>query len=515
MLPAKVDRKSTTLYLVGGSVTGEDAASFQARLQNPILIDEQTEIALAGVVLDFPEGAAIQIGQNSAAGYKLFATQANPYIATLRAGDYNASDLANELQRALNNSGPTQVLESRLAGSWRVGLNTSPTMSYTIRHKESTRAAPQSGNVILDAGSTYAAGTFTNTAGTSELWGVVNTPITPQVSQFLMTVETATDFSIALMTTGDPHDATNELFKVTYDTTTLTFTPYVRGVAGTPIVLGGALAKSTIIICKLGNELVVGHRVYTSAASDAFTEVLRQGLLDTDGDGLIEPNYFVAFGSASAGANITSITTTKSMFSTQLPIEIGGQQYTIDGIKLADNSPEVHALLYGSVSETVEAFPPTPSSSRSITLYFDVANTCADLYGFNQTDTLVRTSSNLEWLSTTIPSGSLDSSGLQSSLYVTSTALNVGSRFSSRSAESSPFIIGSLPFSSSIGTRSFAEYTEPNPYFQTLAIGSKQTLSSIDIQIRDSRQVIVALPSTAQNQSRSTLKILVRNHPKA
>jgi hypothetical protein len=98
---------------------------------------------------------------------------------------------------------------------------------------------------------------------------------------------------------------------------------------------------------------------------------------------------------------------------------------------------------------------------------------------------------------------------------VTSTALNVGSRFSSRSAESSPFIIGSLPFSSSIGTRSYAEYTEPNPFFQTLAIGSKQTLTSIDIQIRDSRQVIAVLPTTAQNQSRSTLKILVRNHPTA
>jgi hypothetical protein len=46
-------------------------------------------------------------------------------------------------------------------------------------------------------------------------------------------------------------------------------------------------------------------------------------------------------------------------------------------------------------------------------------------------------------------------------------------------------------------------------------VGSKQTLTSIDIQIRDSRQVIAALPSTAQNQSRSTLKILVRNHPTA
>jgi hypothetical protein len=515
MLPAKNLRKNTTLYLVGGSVEGEDAASFQARLRDPLLIDEQTEIALAGVVVDFPEGAAIQIGQNNAAGYKLFATQVNPYIATLRAGDYTSSDLATELQRALNGSGPTQVLESRLAGSWRVGLNTTPNMSYTIRHKESTRAAPQSGNVILDAGSTYAAGIFTNTAGTSELWGVVNTPITPQVSQFIMAVETATDFSIALMTTGVAHDAANELFRVTYDATAQSFTPYVRGAPATPTVLGGALAKSTIILCKLGNEIVIGHRLFTAAASDAFTEVLRQGLLDTDGDGLTEPNFFVAFGSATAGANLTSISATKSMFSTHLPIEIGGQQYIIDGIKLADTNPEVHALLYGNVSETVEAFPPSPSTNRSITLYFDVANTCADLYGFNETDKLVRSSSNLEWLSTTVPTGAIDSSGLQSSLYVTSTALNVGSRFSSRSAESSPFIIGSLPFSSSIGTRSFAEYIEPNPYFQTLAIGSKQTLSSIDIQIRDSRQVIVALPSTAQNQSRSTLKILVRNHPTA
>jgi hypothetical protein len=311
------------------------------------------------------------------------------------------------------------------------------------------------------------------------------------------------------------HDAANELFRVTYDTTALSFTPYVRGVAGAPTVLGAALAKSTIILCKLGNEIVIGHRLFTAAASDAFTEVLRQGLLDTDGDGLIEPNFFTAFGSATAGANITSITTTKSMFSTQLPIEIGGQQYTIDGIKLADNNPEVHALLYGSVSETVEAFPPNPSSTRSITLYFDVANTCADLYGFNATDIITRASNNLEWKSTTVPTGAIDSSGLQSSLYITSTALNVGSRFSSRSAESSPFIIGSLPFSSSIGTRSFAEYTIPNPFFQTLAVGSKQTMTSVDIQIRDSRQVVVALPSTAQNQSRSTLTILVRNHPTA
>jgi hypothetical protein len=305
------------------------------------------------------------------------------------------------------------------------------------------------------------------------------------------------------------------LFKVTYDTTNLRFTPYVRGVAGAPTTLPGTLAKSTIILCKLGNEIVVGHRLFTAAASDAFTEVLRQGLLDTDGDGLVEPNFFTAVGSATAGANITSITTTKSMFSTQLPIEIGGQQYTIDGIKLADTSPEVHALLYGSISDNISAFPPTPSSTRSITLYLDVANTCADLYGFNQTDIITRSSNNLEWKSTTVPTGAIDSSGLQSSLYVTSTALNVGSRFASRSAENSPFIIGSLPFSSSIGTRSFAEYTEPNPFYQTLAIGSKQTLSSIDIQIRDSRQVIVALPSTAQNQSRSTLKVLVRNHPTA
>jgi len=516
MLPAKDLRKNTTLYLVGGSVTGEDAANFQARLRDPLLIDEQTEIALSGVVVDFPEGAAIQIGQNSSVGYKLFATQANPLLATLRAGDYTASDLADELQRALNNSGPTQVLESRLAGSWRVGLNQTPTMSYTIRHKEATRAAPQSGNVVLDAGSTYANGTFTNTAGASELWGVVNTPITPQISQFVMAVETATDFSVALMTTGIAHDATNELFKMTYDTTNLRFTPYVRGVAGTPVVLGGALAKSTIILCKLGNEIVIGHRLFSAAASDAFTEIIREGLLDTDGDGLVEPAFYTAFGSSTAGAKITAISTTKSMFSTQLPIEIGGQQYTIDGGKLADSSPEVHALLYGSIPDAnIAAFPPTPSSNRSVTLYFDVANTCADLYGFNPTDIIQRASNNLEWLSTTVPSGALDSSGLQSSLYVTSTALNVGSRFSSRSAESSPFILGSLPFASSVGTRSFAEFTEPNPFFQTLAVGSKQTLTSIDIQIRDSRQVVVALPSTATNQSRSTLKLLVRNHPTA
>jgi len=231
---------------------------------------------------------------------------------------------------------------------------------------------------------------------------------------------------------------------------------------------------------------------------------------------LVEPAFYTAFGSSTAGAKLTSISTTKSMFSTQLPIEIGGQQYTIDGSQLANSSPEVHALLYGSVSDNnIAAFPPTPSSNRSITLYFDVANTCADLYGFNQTDIIQRASNNLEWLSTTVPSGALDSSGLQSSLYVTSTALNVGSRFSSRSAESSPFILGSLPFASSVGTRSFAEFTEPNPFFQTLAVGSKQTLTSIDIQIRDSRQVVVALPSTATNQSRSTLKLLVRNHPTA
>jgi hypothetical protein len=46
-------------------------------------------------------------------------------------------------------------------------------------------------------------------------------------------------------------------------------------------------------------------------------------------------------------------------------------------------------------------------------------------------------------------------------------------------------------------------------------VGTKQLLTSIDIQIRDSRQVVVALPSTATNQSRSTLKLLVRNHPTA
>jgi hypothetical protein len=107
MLPAKDLRKNTTLYLVGGSVTGEDAANFQARLRNQLLIDEQTEIALAGVTVEFPEGAAIQIGQNSAAGYKLFATQANPYIATLRAGDYTRRRAAacTEQQRPHTGSG--------------------------------------------------------------------------------------------------------------------------------------------------------------------------------------------------------------------------------------------------------------------------------------------------------------------------------------------------------------------------------------------------------------------------
>jgi hypothetical protein len=256
-------------------------------------------------------------------------------------------------------------------------------MSYTVRHKMSTRAIPQASNVVVDANSTYLAGTFTNTPGGVELWGVVTTPITPQVSQFLMSVEAAADFSVALMTTADAHTTANELFKVSYDPTTLTFTPYVRGAAGTPTTLTGALPKSTIAMCKLGNAIVIGHRPSTAAASDAFTELLREGLLDSDGDGLVEPNFFSGFGSSTAGAQLTSITTTKSAFFTQLPIDIGGTQYTIDGETLANNNPEIHALLYGSVSDTVEAFPPKPSSNRTIVLFWAVADTSADLYGFN------------------------------------------------------------------------------------------------------------------------------------
>jgi hypothetical protein len=242
---------------------------------------------------------------------------------------------------------------------------------------------------------------------------------------------------------------------------------------------------------------------------------LSVGLVDADTE-LVEPNLFLAVGSSTAGGNLTGLATTRSGFSTNVVVEIDNQPVTFDGSKLADTNPEIHAQIYGGSPVEVAAFPPGTANNRSVTLDFAVPGTCAATFGFNDTDVLRRAANNTQWDSTTTPTASIDSSGLQTSLYATSTALNVGSRFASKGAgQTSPFILGSLPFASAIGTRSFAEFVDPNPFFQTLAIVSKQLLTSIDIQLRDSRQAITELPNTTTSQSRSTLKILVRSHPTA
>jgi hypothetical protein len=228
----------------------------------------------------------------------------------------------------------------------------------------------------------------------------------------------------------------------------------------------------------------------------------------------VEPNLFLAVGSSTAGGNLTGLATTRSGFSTNVVVEIDNQPVTFDGSKLADTNPEIHAQIYGGSPVEVAAFPPGTANNRSVTLDFAAPGTCAATFGFNDTDVLRRAANNTQWDSTTTPTASIDSSGLQTSLYATSTALNVGSRFASKGAgQTSPFILGSLPFASAIGVRSYAEFVDPNPFFQTLAVGTKQLLTSIDIQLRDSRQVITELPNTTTSQSRSTLKILVRNHP--
>ena len=514
MLAQKELRKNSVLYLVGGSILGENAADFISQLRDPILIDAETEVALSSAVIDFPDGAAVQIGANSNVGVMLKTGQAT-YVATLRAGEYVPSELAEQLQLALNNTGPNNPLLSNEAGGFRVGLAINTSVSYVVRYKSSMRSAPVVANTVCDGGSSYAGGTFTNTAGGTELWCVVNTPIATQVAQCLLSVAVNTDFSIALMKTGAAHDVQNELFKVTYSSTAEEFTPYVRGVAGTPIALGAALPKSTLLLAKLGNDIYFGHRPDVAAQQTAFTDILRVGLLDADTE-LVEPNLFLAVGSSTAGGNLTGIVTTRSGFSTNAVLEIAGEQVTFDGAQLAETNPEIHAHLYGGSPVEVAAFPPGTANNRSVTLDFAVPGTCAATFGFNDTDVLRRAANNTQWDSTTTPTASIDSSGLQTSLYVTSTALNVGSRFASKGAgQTSPFILGSLPFASSIGVRSYAEFVEPNPFFQSLAVGSKQLLTSIDIQLRDSRQTITELPNTTTSQSRSTLKILVRNHPTA
>lgn len=98
---------------------------------------------------------------------------------------------------------------------------------------------------------------------------------------------------------------------------------------------------------------------------------------------------------------------------------------------------------------------------------------------------------------------------------MTSSALNVGSRYSSSAAVSTPFILGSVPAVAQYGKQSHIEFTASDPFYQHVSISGRQALTNIDLQIRDSGMVVVALPNSASDASRSRIELRVKNHPVA
>lgn len=509
-------RRNTVLYLVGGSVAGEDAANFVANLRKPIIVDGETEVALSAVTIDYPDAIVVQAGENDVVQFRLRAAPPATYTATIAAGTYDAANLAMALQRALNNVGPANPLNSD-TGSWRVVYLA--TGQFQIDYKRALRSQVGAADAVL-TDATWDAATygFTKTPAAAVGCCVLSAPFATNCAQVLAHVAASKSFGAALMPTGAAYVEADSIFRVAYDNPTKTFTPYVRGVAGTPVVLGADLAESLVMITKNGNDIVFSYRAWGAAQAAPMTEVLRASLLDSDGGGLDTPRFYPAFTTSETTQVVNGLQITKDPFDTVATVDVGGVLYRVDASAGTVVDLATYAAMHGEpvASAPLGDVPVNPSTGTRMSLIFPAAGSAAGLLGFApNTSTDKGPGVSRTWLSTQPVVWSIDTTGLQSSVYITSTTLNTDSRFSSTAGGvGAPPIIGSAPsVGKYAGDNSKIEFNVPMPFYQHVATGAPQALSTVDIQIRDAAMVPLALTNSSLGQSRSTVEIRVRNHP--
>jgi hypothetical protein len=534
-----ISRRNTSIFLASGANT-TSGVDFVVNLQNPILIDGRTEVCLAALTLDYEQQITIVGGANNRIDFQLAVpnTGAVTYSAFLEEGTYDPPGLAAAVQRALNATGPGDPLNNQF-GSFRCSWNQT-SLRFKIEYllAGSSKAVAAS-DVTLTEATYVATGGFERAAGAAgPAFCTIKKPLATNVGRAWCGVPQDTNFSVAVLNNASPTwdptlppgAAGSSICSVDFNSTAQEFTVTVRGVAGTaiPAALRPAavppapqppLEDIVFLVMKLGNTVYFGYRLATAATGDAFEELARVPLLDSDTvDELVTPQLYVSFMTIDDAKVISSVTPVTDPYFTGVTLEIGGVLYDLpDARELAQHDIVVHALLYGRLTNPpaeISQVPPGPGGGRSLTISFPTGTSPADIMGF-PTAAILKQGGPYSWESPNVPIFSIDTGGMQSSLYVTSNALNVGSRFQSPGTSSNPFILGSVP----VVAHYFAQETHvesniSDPFYNTLVLGDKQVLSTIDIQIRDSKLVTLQLPTTG-GPNRSTLELRFRNHPVA
>lgn len=519
---AQRERRRVTVPLVleAGTVDGENAANFTADFTTPIIIDGETEIMVKRVALDYPESVVVTAGEDDTMNIELYAdSDTYGYIGTasVAPGAYTPGKLADAVQKALNNTNSDEDLNegAPLMGSWRCIFDAVDTGTYNIAYEPASIVTPSNGDVVVDNG-TYAAadpsagGTFSSDSG-SAATVIFKRPLATHVSYAVATVEAASAFEMALL--NNPSDYTaGEIFKVVYDPSGAgSLTPYVRGVAGTPIA--GVLPKSLLIISKHGNSVRLSHRAAAAAEDADFTNILTEDLLPTDGpvsvDALVLPQFYGAFATTKTDPAFTTMKMTADPFYNGVSIEVDGLQYEVNASKLKYHDSAIFAKLHGTTPHSVGALPPIPTRV-DFGASFDDSDSIAPQLGFDPSDD-IREPNGFVWPSTTTPTTSIDSDGVQTSLHITSTAIRTGSHFSSSAARDTAFILATVPVVAQYGKRSHVSYSDDFPVWRTISRADEQSLTTIDIQIRDSQMAVIELPTRGGTVSRSSIELYLRN----
>jgi hypothetical protein len=521
-----ISRRNTSVFLLSGA-GATNGVDFQTQLQQPILIDDQTEVALASIALEYEQAITISPGSN------IFRFQLSKggtiYNASIQPGQYDPPGLADAIQMALNQATVGDPLMNQF-GSFQCSWD-KVTLRYIITYQQvTTRSVVVATDLNLFDADFAAGGGFTRAAtATGDAVCTIKKPMSAQTGRVWCTVPTDTNFTVAIMSdpkvawdpTAPPESAAAVFFAVSFDKATQEFTPYIRGVAQTPIPAlrppgppPGPLPDIILVVAKLGQTVYVGYR-WTSDpnATDPLEDVLEEAMQIAEVP--TNQQLYVSFATPDAARTITTITNTPDPYFTGVTIEVGGVTYELaDATELAKHDTTIHALMYGKVADgpPIAQAPPFPAGGQKITFNFPTAS-LADLMGFVW-NTDLPSMSPYSWSSTRVPLFSFDSTGVQSSIYITSSSLNVGSRFQAPGVSTSQFILGSAP----VVARYFAsethlEYSSPDPFYNTLVLGDKQVLSAIDITIRDSSLKPLVMPTGTP--SRCTLELRFRNHPVA
>lgn len=520
-------RGNSTLFLVGGAGGTESAMDFRAQLRGEVLIDDQTEVCLGGITLDWKDAPVVPVAGDIT--YNLTAPTAGAAAglstATVASGVYTPASLASETQRALNAAAPAGSSPfSPFPGSWEVEY-LSAEEKMQITYSQATQSKAVEAELIL-TNMTFATGT-TSSGGSKLTKGgaagagtaLVTKPLPLNMGYHYCTVQGGKDFEVLLQTNNTAYTPATALVRISYDNSTTTFNIWVRGVAQPDEMLLAPLVDSLLVLAKQGDEVVVGYRAEAAPSTDPLNELVRVALLPTDPD--LEPSaprIYAGFSTTEAGTIFEVLTFIRDPTYTLFRTTVNGDLYELDGATLADHDLTAHAILRGTAVVDPDELGASPfpgiSSSRRITFTVPAGSPMADILGFPAAQPLVMGATQQVSIKSSFPIiWSFDKTGLQTSVYVTSTALNTGSvYYSAVNRSGNTFIVGSAPATERYASRSsHLEYASTHLWFQTLVVGGKRPLTSIDIQLRDSAMNIIELPLISD--ARSTVEIFVRNHP--